>query len=80
MVDIIDKQRRLVARGSQTSEQGIKAVKLVWNRLYGENSFEQQFGVFSETCHVEEISGRSQVVCQMQENAPNTEGKITSSH
>ena len=52
----------------------------MWNRLYGENSFEQQFGVFSETSHVEEISGRSQVVCQMQENAPNTEGKITSSH
>ena len=70
---------RLPARGSQTPEQDIKAVKLVWNRLHGENSFEQQFGVLPETCHVEEISGRSQAVCQMQEIAPSSEGKITGS-
>lgn len=76
----IDEQTRLIARGSQTSEQDIKAVELVRNRLHGENSFEQQFSVLPETCRVEEISGRSQVVCQMQEISPNNEGKITSSH
>lgn len=77
-IDDLDKQMRLQARGGyQASDQDfINAVELVWNRLHGENSFEQQFGVIPETCHVEEISGRSHVVCQVQQLSTNSEGKI----
>jgi len=77
LTDDLGKQTRLHARrGYQVSDQDIiKAVQLVWNRLHGENSFEERFGVIPDTCHVEEISGRSHIVCQ--QLSPNSEGKIT---
>ena len=75
MTVFIDYETRLLARGSQSTEQDLRTVKLVWNRLNGENSFEQQFGIIPESGG-NDIGDTNQVVCEVQRNTSATEGKI----
>lgn len=75
MTVFIEYETRLLARGSQSTEQDLRTVKLVWNRLHGGNSFEQQFGIIPESGG-NEIGDTNQVVCEVQRNTPATEGKI----